>query len=99
MLLISSPFFFIKSISISLAQKPLNVCAQLPKCRVISIPPIEECQALGHENIVLAEHSDELGLSLSRNQGSFSFSKFFNRLDLCKTVVSFDVGNPLGFYE
>lgn len=64
---------FIKNISISLAQKPLRVCAQLPKCQVISIPPIEECQALGHENIDLAQHSEELGLSLSCNEGSFFF--------------------------
>lgn len=56
--------FFIKSISISLAQKPLSVCAQLPKRRVISILPIEECQAPGHENIDVAQHSHELGLPL-----------------------------------
>ena len=58
-------FFFIKSISISLDQKLLSVCAQLPKCRVISVLPIEECQALGHKIIDLAQQSDELGLSLS----------------------------------
>lgn len=57
----------------SLAQKPLRVWAQLPKCRVIGVPPIEECQALGQENIEVAQHSDELGLSLSLNEGSFSF--------------------------
>lgn len=60
-----SLFFFIKSISISLAQKLLSVCAQLPKCQVISILPIEECQALGHKIIDLAQQSDGLGLSLS----------------------------------
>jgi hypothetical protein len=29
----------------------------------------------------------------------FSFKKCFYFPDLCKTVVSFGAGNPLGFYE
>lgn len=70
-----SLFFFIKSISISLAQKLLSVCAQLPKCQVISILPIEECQALGHKIIDLAQQSDGLGLSLSWNEDSFFILK------------------------
>ena len=45
---------FIKSISMSLAQKPLRAWAQLPKSQVISVPPIEKCQALGRENTDLA---------------------------------------------
>lgn len=81
--------FFIKSISISipLALKPQSVCAQLPKCRVISILPIEECQAREHWNIHLTQRSDELGLSLSQNEGSF----FSLKNSFYETIVSVGV--------
>lgn len=78
----------------SLAQKLLSVCAQLPKCQVISIPPIEECQTPGHENIDLAQYPEELGLSHGVKV-LFSFKNCSYRLNLCKTVVSFGVGNPV----
>ena len=93
-------FFFIKSISISLAQKLLSVCAQLPKRRDISILPIEECQALGHKIIDLAQQSDELGLSLSWNEDSFFILKmafidptFVRQLYLLLLGILWDIMN------